>query len=65
MKCVVRKALFAGLERNPNREGFREALAGLGSFPGLQGAVRMNRAGDPERETFLAVIRDGQFTTTD
>jgi branched-chain amino acid transport system substrate-binding protein len=57
--------LFAGLERNPRREGFKEALAGLGSFPGLQGAVSMNRAGDPERDTFLAVIRNSQFTTID
>ena len=57
--------LFAGLERNPRREGFKEALAGLGSFPGLQGVVSMNRAGDPERDTFLAVIRNSQFTTID
>jgi hypothetical protein len=30
----------------------------------LQGEVRINRFGDAERETFLAVIRKGRFTTS-
>lgn len=57
--------LFAGLERNPRREGLKEALLAVGSFPGLQGEVRINRFGDPDRETYLAVIRQGRFATID
>ena len=57
--------LFAGLERNPRRDGFKRALDGIGSFAGLQGTVRVTRSGDAERETFLAVIRNGQFATLD
>ncbi len=57
--------LFAAMERNPQRAGLKEALLGVGSFAGLQGDVRLNRFGDPERETFLAVIRDGRFATLD
>lgn len=57
--------LFAGLERNPRRDGFKRTLDGIGSFAGLQGTVRVTRSGDAERETFLAVIRNGQFATLD
>ena len=55
--------LLAGLERNPGRENLKAALTGLGSVRGLQGEVRINRFGDPERQTFLAAIRNGQFVT--
>lgn len=57
--------LFAGLERNPRREGLKDALLAVGSFPGLQGEIRINRFGDPNRETYLAVIRQGRFATID
>lgn len=59
------QGLFAGLRRNPRRDGLKEALVAVGSFAGLQGEVRINRFGDPQRETFLATVRDGQFTTID
>lgn len=55
-------SLFAALERNPQREGLKEALLQASPFDVLQGKVQINRFGDPERETFLAVIRNGQFT---
>jgi branched-chain amino acid transport system substrate-binding protein len=54
--------LLAALERNPQREGLKAKLLELGHFPGLQGEIRVNRFGDAERQTFLAVIREGQFT---
>ena len=56
--------LFAGLTRNAQRDGLKEALLRAGAFTGLQGEVHINRFGDAERETFLAVIRDGRFTTS-
>ena len=55
--------LAAGLERNPRREGLKEALLRIGAFEGLQGAVRMGRYGDAERQTYLGTVRDGHFTT--
>jgi branched-chain amino acid transport system substrate-binding protein len=56
--------LLAGLERYPQREGLKTRILEGGSFRGLQGEVRINRFGDAERETFLAVIRKGRFTTS-
>ena len=55
--------LFAGLEHNPRREGLKTALGSIGSLQGLQGRVSINRFGDPDRATFLAQIRNGQFVT--
>ena len=40
-------------------------LSVVTSIKGLQGEVRINRYGDPERQTFLASIRNGQFVTID
>jgi branched-chain amino acid transport system substrate-binding protein len=57
--------LCAGLERNPRREGLKGVLDGIGSIAGLQGEVRMNRFGDPTRQTFHAVIRNRRFSTID
>lgn len=55
--------LLAGLKNNPRREGLKSALLQVGRFPGLQGDIRMDRFGDAQRETYLAVIRQGRFTT--
>jgi branched-chain amino acid transport system substrate-binding protein len=57
--------LLTAVERNPRREGFKGTLDSIGSFAGLQGSVHVSRYGDPERDTFLAVIRNGQFATID
>jgi branched-chain amino acid transport system substrate-binding protein len=54
--------LFVGLEQNPRRQGLKETLLRIGSFDGLQGGVRIDRFGEPERKTFLATVRNGQFT---
>ena len=57
--------LLSALQRNPRREGLKQALLDVGSFPGLQGEIRFDRFGDARRETYLAVIRQGRFTTID
>ncbi len=57
------KFLVAGLEQVPQREGLKDALLKIGSIEGLQGKVDIGRYGDAERETYLGVIRNGQFTT--
>jgi len=57
------KLLTAGLEQVPQREGLKEALLKVGSIEGLQGRIRIGRYGDAERETYLGVVRNGQFTT--
>jgi len=53
--------LIAGLEKNPSRDGLREALLKLGSFPGLQSEMTVDKYGDVERKLFLTVIENGQF----
>jgi branched-chain amino acid transport system substrate-binding protein len=53
--------LFAGLEKNPSRNGLKEALLNLGSFPGLQSEMTVDKYGDVERKLFLTVIENGQF----
>jgi branched-chain amino acid transport system substrate-binding protein len=57
--------LLAGLKRNPRREGLKHTLLEIGGFTGLQGEVRIDRFGDAERKTYLAVIRQGRFATID
>lgn len=57
------KLLTAGLERTPQREGLKDTLLKTGSIQGLQGPIRIGPHGDAERETFLGVVRNGQFTT--
>ena len=56
--------LLEALERNPQRAGLKAQLLRLGHFSGLQGEVRVNRFGDAQRETSLAVIKAGQFSTS-
>lgn len=53
--------LFAGLEKNPSRSGLKESLLKLGSFPGLQSKVVVDKYGDVERKLFLTVIENSQF----
>lgn len=57
--------LLAALQNNPRREGLKAALLAVGRFPGLQGDIRVDRFGDAQRETYLAVIREGRFATVD
>ena len=53
--------LLAGLEKNPSRNGLKEALLKLDSFPGLQSKIMVDKYGDVERKLFLTVIENGQF----
>ncbi len=55
--------LFQGLKHNPQRGGLQKTLQGIGRISGLQGEVILDRFGDPQRQTHLAVIRDGKFVT--
>jgi len=53
--------LFAGLKKNPTRNGLKEALLNLGQLSGLQSNIKIDKYGDVEREAFLTVIENGQF----
>jgi branched-chain amino acid transport system substrate-binding protein len=55
------RLIALGLERDTTREGLRQAILSLGSFPGLQGTLKLNRFGDVERKQFLMTIREGRF----
>lgn len=53
--------LFAGLERNPAREGLKPALLSVGTFAGLQSQFVIDRFGDVDRKLFLTVVDDSHF----
>lgn len=57
--------LFAGLEKNPAREGLKTSLLELESYQGLQSDFKVDRFGDVERKLFLTVVDDGQFRVVD
>ena len=57
--------LFAGLEKNPFRDGLKKALIGLESYQGLQSRFKIDLFGDVERKLFLTVVDDGQFKVVD
>ena len=53
--------LFAGLSKNPLSHRLKETLLTLGSFPGLQSKILLDKYGDVDRKLFWTVIEDGQF----
>ncbi len=53
--------MLAGLAENPSRNGLKETLLKLGTFPGLQSNMTLDKYGDVERKLFLTVIKNGQF----
>jgi branched-chain amino acid transport system substrate-binding protein len=53
--------LFKGLERSPERAGLKDALLKLGTFPGLQSKITVDKYGDVERDLFLTVVDNGEF----
>lgn len=55
------QALFAALERDPEAGRLKETMLAIGSFAGLQTALRMDRYGDVIRPHFSMTIRDGRF----
>lgn len=59
------KLLIAGLERNSRGSDLKDTIERLGPQQGLQGMISINRFGDAERATFLAVIREGRFTVVE
>jgi len=57
--------LFAGLEKNPERQGLKKTLLDLGPFQGLQSQFKVDKFGDVERRLFQTVVDDGQFKVVD
>ena len=57
--------LATALRHNPRPEALKQTLQEVDRFAGLQGEIRFNRYGDPQRQTFLAIIRDGRFAVLD
>jgi len=57
--------LFAGLEQNPRREGLKEILLKIDSFPGMQSIIKVDQYGDVERKLFLTVVVDSTFKVLD
>lgn len=57
--------LFAGLEKNPAREGLKQSLLALGACQGLQSQFKVDRFGDVERKLFLTVVDNSQFKVVD
>jgi branched-chain amino acid transport system substrate-binding protein len=53
--------LFAGLEKQGSAERLKKALLELGTFPGLQSEIKIDKFGDVERKLFLTVVEDGHF----
>ncbi len=55
------QAVFAALRQQRRGQTLKQALDELGELPGLQEPLRFNATGDARRETYMAVIREGQF----
>jgi len=47
------RALFAGLQKNPDPSRLKETLQSIQSFTGVQGPIRLDRFGDPNRKLFI------------
>jgi len=47
------QALFTGLKKNPDPARLKETLQGIASFPGLQGEIRLDKFGDPNRKLYI------------
>jgi len=58
------QVLAAGLAKTSGRaQGLSEALAAIGSYPGLSGPVRLDEFGDVIRPLYIIAIQDNQFIT--
>jgi branched-chain amino acid transport system substrate-binding protein len=55
------RLIALGLQLDGTREGLRRSILSMGSFPGLQGPLRVDGRGDVERRQFLMTIREGRF----
>jgi branched-chain amino acid transport system substrate-binding protein len=47
------RALFAGLKKNPDPARLKETLQSIQSFTGLQGDIRLDKFGDPNRRLYI------------
>jgi len=47
------RALFTGLQKNPDPSRLKETLQSIQSFTGLQGDIHLDRFGDPNRKLFI------------
>lgn len=47
------QALFTGLKKNPDPARLKETLQGIHSFAGLQGEIRLDTFGDPDRKLYI------------
>lgn len=61
---ATRMALAAAA-KEPRRDRMKSSLLSLGSFPGVQGAIRFDANGDVEREYVVMTVRDGEFIRAD
>ncbi|MGK5095390.1 ABC transporter substrate-binding protein [Deltaproteobacteria bacterium TL4] len=57
--------IFSALAQTDVPENLKEVLLALKIHRGLQGEIRMDKYGDPERKTFLFTIRNGKFQTVE
>ena len=53
--------VLEALEKRRQGETLKEAILRISTFPGVQGAVKIDPFGDADRETFITTIRDGRF----
>jgi len=47
------RALFTGLKKNPDPSRLKETLQSIQSFTGLQGAIHLDKFGDPNRKLYI------------
>jgi branched-chain amino acid transport system substrate-binding protein len=59
----TRAVLFA-MEKSPQRP-LKQALLESGPYQGLQTVWNFDRFGDAQRQTHIAIVRDGHFVVTD
>jgi len=53
------QAIFAGLKKNTDPTRLRETLQSIQSFTGLQGDIRLDKFGDPNRKLYIYRFIDG------
>ncbi len=55
------QVLFTSLSINDNPSELRNTIIKQGIFEGIQGEMKIDKYGDPERKVFLMTVRDGQY----
>ncbi|MEA3360238.1 MAG: ABC transporter substrate-binding protein [Thermodesulfobacteriota bacterium] len=57
--------LFEALKINGGPEELKAAILKQGVFKGVQGDIRVDKYGDPQRKRFLITVKDNKFKTMD